>query len=146
MTNLKRNENTQFFVTPVPAQSENDALALFFSGWFGLSDQAIAGRNIGAGDRICLYVGGKGIVAKAAIAADPEREPAPGLRTGTRFTWRVRLAKMKPIDPPIPINTELRSQLDAFKGREPTLPWSWFVQSTKRVTSADYDLLTKAHR
>jgi hypothetical protein len=42
----------------------------------------------------------------------------------------------------VAIDADLRAKLDAFAERDPSQPWSWFVQGTKIVTEHDYAVLT----
>jgi len=46
------------------------------------------------------------------------------------------------LEQPKVIDEALRSQLNAFAGRDPSAPWGWFVQATHRVTSHDFQVVT----
>ena len=43
---------------------------------------------------------------------------------------------------PIPIDSEIRSKLEAFEGRDLERSWSWFVQGTRLLSEHDFDVLT----
>ena len=41
------------------------------------------------------------------------------------------------------IDLPVREKLDAFKGRDLSRPWSWFIQSTGRLSAHDFEVLTQ---
>ncbi len=44
-------------------------------------------------------------------------------------------------DHPVVMDATLRAQMDAFKNRDAAGPWAWFVQSTRRVSEHDFEIL-----
>ena len=46
------------------------------------------------------------------------------------------------LDREIVIDVGLRSQLEAFAGKDPIKNWGWFVQSTHKLTKKDFLSLT----
>ena len=46
---------------------------------------------------------------------------------------------------PTILDAEFRAKLDAFKDKDPNEPnWAWFVQSTKKISKHDFEILTKS--
>ena len=45
-------------------------------------------------------------------------------------------------DAPVVIDAALRPRLDAFDGKIPAAPWSWFVQTTRSLSDHDFAVLT----
>jgi hypothetical protein len=103
------------------------------------------GRNeIKLGDKICFYASGKGVMAYATVASNPIKKLHNAIKEPEKYPWIFQLKEPK-IDfgNPIVINANIRSKLDAFKDKDPnTTIWSWFVQSTKKITENDFKILT----
>jgi hypothetical protein len=101
-------------------------------------------KRLKAGDHLCFYETGRGIIANAEVASSPERKPDRRVRHSDDFpfTFRVRKSKLY-IDDPVVLDATLRMKLDAMKGRNPGGPWAWFVQATHKVTEHDFNLLTR---
>jgi hypothetical protein len=107
--------------------------------------EATPGRKrLKVADRICFYATGRGIVADAEVASPPERKPDRRVRHSTEFpfTFRLRNCKLYP-EKPVVLDAALRMQLGAFKNRDSSSPWAWFVQATHRITESDFKLLTR---
>jgi len=101
-------------------------------------------KHLKQGDWLCFYATTKGVVAHARVREPPIKKPHPRVRDSKKYPWVFPLEDVKLyLGNPIVINEELRSQLDAFRGRDPTKAWSWFVQATRRITKHDFHLLTK---
>jgi hypothetical protein len=47
------------------------------------------------------------------------------------------------VEDPMVIDYEARAKLEAFKGRDPSKSWAWFVQGTHQITEADFRMLTR---
>lgn len=103
------------------------------------------GRNeIKLGDKICFYASGKGVMAYATVASNPVKKLHNAIKEPEKYPWIFQLKEPKiDFDNPIVINANIRSKLDAFKDKDPnTTIWSWFVQSTKKITENDFKILT----
>lgn len=102
-------------------------------------------KYIKPGDGICFYATGKGVVGHAKVTSLPEKKPHPKVHHPEKYPWvfRVRETKLY-LDDPIIIDANLRSKLDAFRGRDPNKPWGWFVQATRRISAYDFKILTRA--
>ena len=96
-----------------------------------------------AGDRICIYVGRKGVVADAVAASPPTRGVVPSRRDLSRYPWSIALREVCTyFDQPVVVDESLRSTLDAFVGRDLSRPWGWFVKRPRIVSRHDFDALT----
>jgi hypothetical protein len=111
---------------------------------YAFAERTPGRRHLKLGDWICFYATTKGVVAHARITSKPEKQIHPKVRQAERYPWVFSLDKAKLyLDNPIVIDASLRSDLDAFKNRDPNKNWAWFVQSTCRLTENDFDLLTR---
>jgi hypothetical protein len=41
------------------------------------------------------------------------------------------------------LDAPMRARLQVFEKRDPNKSWSWFVQSTRRISEADFKTLTR---
>jgi hypothetical protein len=117
---------------------------LLKKGWFVLGDGASCRKQMKPGDKIAFYYTGVGVVAEAEVASPLERTPHPEAKYPEKFPWRFQVSNVRIfLDNPVPLNSaDVRSKLDAFKGKPPENAWSWFVQGTGRVTEHDFNVLT----
>lgn len=101
-------------------------------------------KHLKPGNWIAFYAAGTGVVAHARVASRPENTPHRAVRHSEKHLWTFRLADVHLYtDSPVVIDESMRGQLDAFRTRNPTSPWAWFVQATRRVSRHDFDLLTR---
>ena len=109
-------------------------------GWFAF-DKC---HSIEAGDWLCFYAAGVGVVAKACAIEKPYENPDfRGLKDPNRWCWFCRLSEMELFtDSPIVIDSSMRSGLDAFEGKNPDDNWGWFVQTALSISPHDFQLLT----
>jgi hypothetical protein len=107
---------------------------------YALRDKSHGRKVIKPEDWICFYVSKKGVCAHAKITTFPERKRHVGL--SERFPWVFSLEEVSIYDY-IAIDKKLLSQLEAFKGRDLIKPWSWFIQSTRRVSHHDFEVLVQ---
>ena len=99
-------------------------------------------RHIKPGDYICFYSAGKGVVAHAQIASQPEHKKHPRVRHSERYPWVFSVKNVHLyLENPVVIDAALRSKLDAFKKSE-NKAWAWFVQATRKITEHDFKILT----
>jgi len=100
-----------------------------------------------AGDRICFYASGRGVVAHAKVSSPASKKPHPKVRHSDLYPWVFSLSDTTLyLDSPVVIDNETRTALDAFKGRDRSKSWAWFVQGTKEITEHDFKLLTRSTR
>jgi len=101
-------------------------------------------KHLKPGDWICFYATGKGVIAHAQVMSRPERKTHPKVHEAEKYPWMFKVGKSALyLEEPIIIDAELRSRLEAFRGRDLNKPWAWFVQATRKVSNHDFDILTK---
>ena len=102
-------------------------------------------KRIKPNDWVAFYANGKGVVAHARVASVPEKKPHRAVHDSSRYPWVFKVADAKLyIDKPVVIDVELRSRLEAFKERDPSKPWAWFVQGTGTIGKGDFEILTNS--
>ena len=112
-------------------------------GLWGLRERTAYRGKMTAGDRLCFYAAGIGIVVEATAASgafelDVKTTPSP-----EPFPYALRLRDVRWFeDAPIEITPPLRAKLDAFMGKDPSRRWHWFVMGTKFLSKNDFQLLT----
>jgi len=135
----------------LPAAARQDVTALesvqrwLTRGMWGMWESTPGRKAIRAGDWLAIHAGSTGVVAYGRVTATPdvqladEELPEPQEKP----TYRVPLSDIAWVTPPVVIDLELRAKLDAFKGRDPAMKaWGWVVQTTRRVSEADFRRLT----
>ena len=141
--------NTIYWLTPIRSSAdetvEKEIERLLIKNKFYAFGERTPGRSeIKQGDKICFYASGKGTMAFATVASSPIKKSHPAIKDPERYPWLFDL-----IDPhvnyenPIAIDSSVRAKLDAFKDKDPnTTVWSWFVQSTRKISENDFKILT----
>lgn len=116
---------------------------------WGLGERTRYRKHFKAGDRFCFYAKGIGVVAEATADSPVfvlQRKDGPvDLKAADlKSAYGIRLKDLRWFDEnPIEITSNLRSQLSSFESREPDKGWSWFVQTTSRLTPHDFAVLTE---
>jgi hypothetical protein len=117
---------------------------LLGKGWWAFGPRTQGRRHLRRGDRLCFYLKATGVVARARLAGDLAERRAPASYDKRRYTWVAPVTDVAYFFAnPVTIDRELRSKLDAFKGKDPAASGAWFVQSAHMVTGHDYALLTR---
>jgi hypothetical protein len=146
--NIKTDKDA-FWLSPV--RSEDDETAeecieqlVGKEHYYAFGERTPGRRNMKEGDHIAFYANTKGVVAHATLSSAPQRKPRPDGSTSEEYPWVCSLKDTHLyLDTPVAIDAKLRLQLDAFQGRNPEKGWAWFVQSTRKVSIHDFDLLTR---
>ena len=114
---------------------------------FGAGTRARAAMKLG--DQVLFYAAkGHTIVATARIAGPldtfvgDDEWPGPGPFDPT--IYKVPLTELTWLHEPIVLDDQMRATLDAFKGKDLSRGWSWFVQGSHRVTADDFTRLTSS--
>jgi len=104
-----------------------------------------AGRTrLKAGDRICFYASGTGVIAHATVASAPSKKRRNRVRHSEKYPYVFELKNAKLyLDKPVVIDQALRAKLKAFEGRDPQKSWAWLVQGTRALSEGDFRLLTR---
>ena len=113
-------------------------------GIYAFTDRTPGIKDMNKGDLISFYAAGKGIVAHAIISSRPTEMEHPKVREAKRYKWVIELSDAKVYtENPVIIDGSLRNRLEAFKGRDISKPWSWFVQVTRKISERDFEILTR---
>lgn len=143
-------EVAAYWLAPVQSSSEQTAEEAIQAlvgeeKIYAFGERTPGRKQLKPGDWICFYASTKGVVAHARVKTHPEKKFHPRLREPEKYPWVFSLHEIKLyLDKPVVINSDLRNQLDAFRGRDPSKSWAWFVQATRRITEHDFKLLTRA--
>ncbi len=141
-----------FWLTPVKSSDEETAEECISrlvnkDHYYAFGERAAGRRHMKAGDRIGFYATTKGVVAHATLSSPPKKKPRPDGSTSEDYPWICSLKDVNLyLNKPVAIDAKLRPQLDAFKLRNPGQAWAWFVQATHKITSHDFELLTRVKR
>ncbi|MFC1874670.1 EVE domain-containing protein [Chloroflexota bacterium] len=145
---METDETNTYWITPVKSDEDQTAEKVISSlvgvnKIYAIGERTPGRRIMKTGDHICFYATTKGIVAHATLDSKPEKNEHPEIKDNEKYNWIFRLSDTKLyLDKPIIIDANLRNQLDEFHDRDPNKGWSWFVQSTRRVTEHDFNILT----
>jgi len=52
--------------------------------------------------------------------------------------FKVLIEEVFWLNAPVVLDSAMRTAMDAFRGRDLTKGWSWLVQTTRRLTEADF--------
>lgn len=137
----------RFYLVPVgnlTTHSVEDTLRLLLDqGYYVFSERTKGLKGLQPTDQICFYKTEAGVVAEATASGLPENRVPDFVPDANRFRWSVRVERVRYFfNDPIPIDADLRSRLDAFRGKDLSRAWAWFVQGARPVTRHDFELLT----
>lgn len=114
-------------------------------GFWGLSKSAANRRRLERGDLCCFYSVSRGVVATAKIDGSADHEVTstewPGPNPFEPETYKVPLTDIEWLPEPRPIDQSVRERLEAFRAHDPARNWSWFVQTPKRLSKVDFEVL-----
>lgn len=142
-------EEVAYWLTPVKSDEEQTAEEVIETlvgqeRIYAFGERTPGRRHLKAGDWICFYATTKGVVAHAKVVSAPQKKRHPKVRHADIYPWVFRLENIKLyLDQPTVIDPAIRSQLDAFRGRDKDRFWAWFVQATRRISAHDFDILTR---
>lgn len=142
-------EKVNYWITPVRDEEEETASETIQKlvgklQFYAFGERTPGRKSIKQGDKICFYETANGIVAHATVNSSPKKEYRKEIRNPESYPWIFSLKEPTLyLDNPIIIDKALRSQLDAFEGKDLNKLWAWFVQSTRKITKHDYELLTR---
>ena len=143
---------TVFWITPVKSTEEETAEECIKRlvgemHFYAFGERAPGRQRMEAGHRIAFYATTKGVVAHATLASAPQKKPRPDGTTDEDFPWVCLLKDaILYLDQPVSIDAKLRLELNAFQGKNPDQSWAWFVQATHKITSHDFDKVTRAKK
>lgn len=152
LVDSEESQSPQYWITPVKSFPEESAVECIRQlvgrhGVYAYGDRTPGRKSLRVGDWLCFYSTDKaikGVVAHARVASLPERETHPAVRNPDKYPWLFRVdSPCLYTDDPVALSPQVRSQMNAFCGRDPNGPWAWLVQGTKRVDRHDFDLITR---
>ncbi len=101
-------------------------------------------KLIQPGDWVCFYLSKKGVVAHGQVASNPTYQKNPKERVPEKYPWVFNLVNIVVYPKtPVPLDENLRRDLDALKNRDTKSRWGWFVQSNRRVSETDFNKLIR---
>lgn len=111
---------------------------------YALGDRSPARKQMKAGDLICFYACGLGIVGHATLSTEPSREVQTTVPIPEQYPWKMLLKDVSLwIEDPMPIDLGVRRKMDAFRGYEADASWGWLLKMTRRITRHDFDVLVR---
>ena len=145
-------EEVRYWLTPVKGDEDNTAEEVIKSlvgeeKIYAFGERTRGRKHLKPGDMICFYASGNGVVAHAKVATKPENKKHKSISHPEKYPWVFQLkSENLYFDNPVVIDSTLRSKLDAFKDRDPSKSWAWFVQATRNITENDFNLLTRREK
>ncbi len=114
-------------------------------GIFAFSERAPGRKHLKPGGWLCFYASGIGVVAHARVSSSPEKMPHRRVRHPEKYPWTFSVDNVRLyLEKPVVVDSSLRSRLDAFEGRDPDAPWSWFVLGTRNISERDFNTLIRS--
>jgi len=138
-----------YWLTPVASDDEQAAeeciqTLVRDNSIYAFGERTPGRAKLKPGDWMCFYASGKGVAAHAKVSSAPEKKPHRKVRHPDKYPWVFTLTEaVFYLDNPVVIDFETRAGLEAFKGRDPSKSWAWFVQGTHEVTERDFRMLTR---
>lgn len=143
-------DTAAYWLTPVKDDEQETAIECVQNlvqknGIYAFGERTPGRRHIKAGDGICFYATGVGVIAHAKVSAPAENKPDSRVRHSQDYPYVIHVTDQRMYEQsPSVIDATLRQQLDAFRGRDPEKSWAWFVQATRKITEHDFRALTRA--
>jgi hypothetical protein len=140
-----RESEVTYWITPVKADETNTADEVIedlviHQKLYGFSQKTAARHSLKAGDWICFYVAKAGVVAHAQVTSDIENRIVEAIPD---YPYVFRLGNVHAnFNDPISLDYETRAKLDAFRHHDLGKRWAWIVQTTRKISKHDFDLLT----
>jgi len=146
---IPERSQVSYWLSPVIANDDQTAEEVIqnlvgVQGIYAYGERTPGRKHLKPGDMVCFYAAGNGVVGHATVSSYPEKKPNTAIRDPERYPWLFSLEKNRTyIDNPVIIDAALRAKLDAFKNRDPTKAWSWFVFATRKISENDFRILTR---
>jgi hypothetical protein len=147
-TPITLERDVAYWLTPVASDEEQTAEEVIQAlvgdtGIYAFGERTPGRGKLKPGDWMCFYASGKGIAAHAKVSSAPVKKPHRKVRHSDKYPWVFSLTDaVLHLDNPVVIDLEVRAKLEAFKGRDPSKSWAWFVQGTHEITERDFSMLT----
>ena len=137
-----------YWITPVSDDQDGSAIETINrlvgeNKIWAFSESSIQRNNINLGDYICFYASGIGIVAHAKVSSEVRNEINPNVKEPDKYSYIIDLSDVNLyLDRPIPLDLNTRQKMSSFDGKDPN-NWSWFVQTTRKVSGNEFNILTR---
>jgi hypothetical protein len=113
-------------------------------GFWGMGESTPGRKHLRKGDHVCFYVVGVGIAVTAVIGG-----PATNLLASDEIPtgpsdhplYKVPLQNVEWLITPVVIDADVRRRLEAFKDKDVNGMWAWLVQTNRKLTKHDFDML-----
>ena len=145
-------DEVNYWLTPVKSDEEETAEKVIENllgkapPIYAFGERTPGRKYLKSGDQICFYATEKGIIAHAKVKSRPEKKLNSRVRSPEAYPWIFQLEDVKLyINEPTIIDAMLRTELDAFKGKDPNKSWAWFVQTTRKITERDFKILVRLY-
>jgi len=140
--------NIGYYLTPIASDgaetAEERLKKLLDAGVYAVSANSVVRTKAKPGDWICFYAAGKGVIAHARMKSPAVQKHHSSVKYPEKYSYVFEVDSVNMyIDDPIVLSAELRIKLDAFRGRDHSKRWSWFVQGASHLTEHDFLLLTR---
>jgi hypothetical protein len=144
-------DSARYWIIPAGKQGAVSAAehltAWLSKGFWGFGESTPGRKSIKPGDWACFYAAkSQEVLAYGQISGHLNDLVGlaewPGPLPPTQPIYKVPLKDVVWLQTPVKLTPEIRASLDAFKGKEPAAGWSWLVQTTHRISRADYHRLT----
>lgn len=117
-------------------------------GFWGFGSATPGRRTIKTGDWVCFYAAQSHEVVAYAKMSGPIERPVlkpewPGPDMWHDDLFKVPLTEITWLSAPVELDSAMRASMDAYRGRDLAKGWSWLVQTTRRLTEADFRRLTR---
>jgi len=141
-------EEVQYYMTSVASDDEETAVEcirrLLGKKFYAFSANSAYRNQMKAGDWLCFYAAGTGVVAHARLATAPAHQLRQEISSPENFPWVVELDSVSIYaDQPVVLDAATRGKMDIFAGKDPGKPWAWVVQGTRKLSAHDFGLLTR---
>ena len=114
-------------------------------GMWGMGRSTGGRKWMKEGDRVCFYATGVGVVARAKLAGSTDglvtSEEYPEPTAMEEEVFKIPLKDVQWLPQTVVLDDAFRSRLDAFQDKKQSPIWSWFVQTTRKLTERDFRLL-----
>ena len=142
---------TQHWLVPAGARKGTEAIDFLKMwlgrGYWGFGERTPGRKAMRTGDHVCFYASKIHEVVAYAELAGPidkliEASDWPEPEPPEQPLYKMPLANIVWLPHPTTLDAAVRSTLDAYSGKNPAGNWSFLVQTTRRLSAADFARLT----
>lgn len=116
-------------------------------GVWGMRDSTPGRKSIRAGDWLCFYASGKGVVGHGRVVGPPTQKEEVGESMPAGYDYIIQLDDVTVYpDNPVAMDEETRSKMEVYRGKrgqEGTGGWGWLFIHPNTISRHDFDLVTR---